>query len=69
MLRRIFYSRDSEFQIGLRGCAGSYGYSLLSCGVRTAVMFRGTFFKQTVNSRSGYADAQAHMGIRCSHVA
>ena len=27
------------------------------------------FFQQIANSRSGCADAQAHIGIRCSHVA
>ena len=27
----------------------------------------GLFFQQTATSKSGCADAQAHMGIRCSH--
>ena len=46
------------------------GYSLFSCGAGTAVTFqRFLFFQQTAKSRSGSADAQAHIDIRCSHVA
>ena len=33
------FSIDREFQIRLRRCAGSFGYSLFSCGVGTAFAF------------------------------
>ena len=50
-------------------------YLLFSCGIWTALMFRRIFFffffffSNIANSRSGCADAQAHMGIRCYHEA
>ena len=65
-LRSIF-SAGGEVQIRLRGCADSYGYSLFTCDVGTSLTFR-RIFQQVAKSRSGCADAQAHMGIRCSPV-
>ena len=42
----LFFPTNSKVQIRLRKCAGSYGYSLFSCGVRTPVMFWRTFFNR-----------------------
>ena len=64
-----FYSTESGVQIRLCRYAGSYGYSLFSCGVGKLSRFGAFVFQQTAKSRSGCAGAQAHMGIRCSHVA
>ena len=64
-LRRIFF-QQAAVQIRLRGCAGSYGYSVFSCEVGTSLMLKRIFFQQAAKSRSGCADAQAHVGIRCS---
>ena len=78
MLRRIFFSAGGEVQIRLRGCAGLYGYSLILCDVGTSLMLRRIFFfwgggggGGGGRQRSPYQFArvaQAHMGIRGSHV-
>ena len=55
------FSTDSEIQIRLRECAGSYGYLMLSCGVGRAAMFRCTLLKN--KQRIPDQDAHGHMDI------
>ena len=63
----FIFSTDSKVQIRLQRCAGSYGYSMLSCGVGTAVVFGRTLFQQSESQirLRGYAGAYGYSLFSC----